>query len=95
MPIGSSHSNIWYNIYGCDEHYRGATALYLFSILFQSFNIIIYRGISATGHGIEVVCGLDATYKGFIFHLMYTFQLAGIKRFDAQIAVHIATQILT
>ena len=44
-------SNIWYNMEVCSEHYICATALLLLSVLSQPCNIIIYRGISAPGHG--------------------------------------------
>ena len=62
------------------------------SILSQSFNIIIERGISAPGHGREVVDGLNDTENSFIFHIMSNFQLSGRQRFDTQIAVYTATQ---
>ena len=90
--VGAGIVTIWYNIYGCAEHYICATALYLLSILSQSYNIIIDRGISAPGHVREVVDLLNATYKKFIFHLISTVQLPGIKRFDTQMEVQTATQ---
>ena len=49
---------IWGNKYGCAEHYRCATALYLFSMLPRDFSVIIYHYISVPGNGIEVVDGL-------------------------------------
>ena len=61
--LGSGHSNIWDNTEGCAENYRCSTALYLLSILSQSFNIIIDHGISVPGHKREVVDNLNATYK--------------------------------
>ena len=42
---------------------------------------IIYCGISAPGHGIEIVDGLNATDKRLIFHLMVTVQIPGSKSF--------------
>ena len=90
--LGDSCSTILENKYGCAEHYRCDTSLYLFSILFQSFNIIIYRGISAKGHGREVVDGLNDTDKMFIFCLMKTFQLPGSERFDTKLSAHKTTQ---
>ena len=42
---------MWENTYGCAEHYRRATALYLIPMLSQEFSVIIDRGISAPGHG--------------------------------------------
>ena len=61
-------------------------------ILLQSYNIIIYSGISAPGHVREVVDGINATHKKFIFHMMATVQFPCIKLFDAQMVVHTATQ---
>ena len=66
----------------CADHYRCATALYLLSILSQSFNKIIDRGISVPGHVREVVDDLNDTNKSFIFYLMDTVQLPGGKCFD-------------
>ena len=43
------------------DHYRCALALYLLSILSQSFNIIIDRGIIAPGHSREAVDDLNDT----------------------------------
>ena len=54
-------SIIWENIDSCSEYYRFATALYLLSILQQLFNKIVYHGISAQGHGRDVVDGINAT----------------------------------
>ena len=88
----SGHSTIWENTYSCADHYICDTSLYLLSILSQSFNIIINRGISAPGHVIEVVDGLNYTDKRFILHLISTFQLTDSKQFDTQMAVHTATQ---
>ena len=39
-------------------------------MLSKSFNITIDSGVSAQGHGKEVVHGLNATEKWFIFHSM-------------------------
>ena len=58
---------IWENIYGCAEHYRCATALYLMSMLSQAFSVIIDHGISASGNGRELVDGLNAIGKMFPF----------------------------
>ena len=57
---------IWENIYGYDEHYRCATALYLMSMLPNSFSIIIHCGISEPGHDREVVDSLNTIEKRFI-----------------------------
>ena len=47
--LTSTLSTIWENNYGCAENYICASALYVISILYQCFSIIIYRGISAPG----------------------------------------------
>ena len=45
----------------CAEQYRCLNALYLLSILAHAYNIIFGYGVGATGHGIEVVDGLNDT----------------------------------
>ena len=55
---------------GCAEQYRCASALYLLSVLSQSHSIIIDWGISAPGHGKEVVHGLNAIDKQYMYKLM-------------------------
>ena len=54
-----SLSTIWENTDGCDEQYRCASAMLLMSVISQTYSIIIDRGISAPGHGKEVVDGLN------------------------------------
>ena len=61
--LGAGHSTICENTDGFAEHYRCATALYLLSILSQSFDIFTDRRISAPGHGREIVDALDSTEK--------------------------------
>ena len=56
----STLSTIWENTDGCAEQYRCATTLYLMSVLSQRHPIIFDWGISAPGHGREVVDGLNA-----------------------------------
>ena len=51
------------NTDGCAEQYRYASALYLMSVMSQTYSIIIDRGISAPGHGNEVIDGLNAVDK--------------------------------
>ena len=53
--LTTSFSTIWENTDGCAEQNRCATALYLMSVMSQTYSIIIDRGISAPGHGKEVV----------------------------------------
>ena len=90
--LGSGVSTRQENVYVCAEHCRCATALFLLSILSKSCIININHGISAPGHGREVVVGMNTTEKRFIFHMMATVQLTGSKWFDTQIIVPTATQ---
>ena len=41
------------------------------SVMSQTYSIIIDRGISAPGHGKEVVDGLNAVDKRYIYQLMF------------------------
>ena len=47
------------------------------SVLPQSYSIIIDQGISATGHDKEVLDGIHAIEKRFMYQLMSTVQLPG------------------
>ena len=87
-----SLSKIWQNTDGFARQYRCASSIYLISVVSQCYSIIIDRGISAPGHGKEVVDGLNAVDKRYIYQLMYTFQLSGSNRFDSQIQMHTGTQ---
>ena len=49
--LKTSLSTIWENTDGCAEQYRCDSALYLMSVMSQTYPIIIDRGISAPGHG--------------------------------------------
>ena len=71
----STLSTIWENADGCAEQYRCVTALYLMSFLSQRNSIIFDRGISAPGHGKEVVYGINYIDKCYMFQLIYTVQL--------------------
>ena len=82
--ISAKLITIWGNTYGCAEHYRCDTALFLLSVLPQAFYVIIDCGVSAPGHIIEVVDGLKVTYKRFIFQLIYIVKLTGAKFYDTQ-----------
>ena len=64
--LTKSLSKIWENTDGCAEQYRCASALYLMSVMLQTYSIIIDRGISARGHGKEVVDGINAVDKRYI-----------------------------
>ena len=56
------------------------------------YSIIVDRGISATEHGKEVVDGLNAVDKRYIYQLMSKVQLTGSVRFDSQIKMHTGTE---
>ena len=58
------------------------------SVLSQSHSIIFDRGISASVNGKEVVDGLNAIDKRYMYQLMYTVQLPGSKIFEKKIIVH-------
>ena len=57
----------------------------------QTYSIIIDRDISAPRHGKEVVDGLNAADKRYIYQLMSKVQLPGSVRFDSQIKIHTNT----
>ena len=61
------------------------------SVLSQRHSIIIDRGISAPGHGKEVVDGINYIEKKYIYQLMSNVQLPGSKKFDSQIRMHYCT----
>ena len=68
----SALSKIWENTDGCAEQYICAIALYPMSVLSQHHSIIFYQGISAPGHGKEVVDGLNSIDKRYMYQLMST-----------------------
>ena len=90
--LTTSLSTIWENTDGCAKQYRCASALYLMSVMSQTYSIIIDRGISAPGHGKELVYGLNAVDKCYIYQLMSKVQLPGSVRFDSQIKIHTGTE---
>ena len=61
--------------------------------MLQCYSIIIYRGISAPGHGKEVVNGLNAVDKSYIYQLMSKVQLPVSIIFYSQIQMHTETKI--
>ena len=83
---------IWENTDGCDEQYICASAIYLLSVMSQCYSIIIDRGISAPGHVKEVVDGINAVDKRYIYQLMSTVQLPGSNIFDSHIKMHTGDQ---
>ena len=90
--LTASLSTIWENTDGCAEQYRCASALYLMSVMSQCYSIIIDRGISAPGHGKEVVDGLNDVDKSYIYQLMSKVQLPGSVIFDSRIKMHTGTE---
>ena len=62
------------------------------SVISQTYSLIIDRGISAPGHRKEVVDGLNAVDKRYIYHNMSKFQTTGSIIFDSQIKVHTGTE---
>ena len=78
----SELSTAWENNYGCAEQYRCATELYLMSVLSQHHSIIFDRGTSASGHGREVVDGLNAIDNIYMYQLVSTVQLKVSKTFE-------------
>ena len=61
-------------------------------VILQCYSVIINRGISATGHGKEVVDDHNDTDKQYIYKLMSNVQLKLSKTFDSQILMHYFTQ---
>ena len=51
----TSLATIYETTYGCAKQYRCASILYLMSVMSQCCSIIIVRGISAPGHGKELL----------------------------------------
>ena len=89
--MSNTLSTIWENTDGFDEHYRCATALYLMAMLSQAFSVILDCGISEPVHGIEVVDGLNAIGKRFLFRLILTVQFPGDQFYDTQMVMHTVT----
>ena len=58
----------------------------------QCYSIIIDRGISEPGNGKEVVDGLNAVYKRYIYQLMYTVQLPRSNLFDSHMQMNTGNQ---
>ena len=58
--LTTSLSTIWENTDGCAEQYICASALYLMSLISQTYSLIIDRRLIAPGNGKEVVDELNA-----------------------------------
>ena len=65
--LTTSLGTIWENTDGCAEQFRCAYAMYLMSVISQTYSLIIDQGISAPGNGKEVVDGLNAVDKRYIY----------------------------
>ena len=61
------------------------------SVVSQRHSIIIDWGISETGHGKDLVDGLNDIDKQYMYQLMSNFQLPGSRIFDSQIIMHSCT----
>ena len=77
---------------GWAEQKRCASALYLMSVMSQTYSVIIDRVISAPTHGKVVVDGLNAVDKRYIYQLMSKVQLPGSVRFDSKIKIHTGSE---
>ena len=62
------------------------------SVMSQCYSVIIDCGISAPGNGKEVVDGINAIDKRYIYQLMSNSQITGSKIFDSQILMHSCKQ---
>ena len=71
---------------------RCASALYLMSVMSQCYSVIIDWGISAPGHGKEVLDGPNAVDKRYIYKFMSNVKLPGSNRFYSQIQMHTGKQ---
>ena len=90
--LKTSLSKIWENTDSCAEQCRCTTALYLMSVMYQCYSIIIDGGISAPGNGKEVVNGLNYFDRRYIYQLMSTVQLPVSKIFDLKIQMYTGNQ---
>ena len=68
--------------------------MYLMSVMFQCYSIIIYWGISVPGYGKDLVDGLNDIVKRYIYiyQLMSTVQVPVSNIFYSQIQMHISNQ---
>ena len=62
------------------------------SVMSQCYSVIIYWGISEHGHGKEVVYGINAIDKSYIYKLMSNVQLPGSKLFYPHMQMQTITQ---
>ena len=62
------------------------------SFMSKFYSVVINCGISAPGHGKEVVNGLNAIDKRYIYQLISNVQLLGSKTFGSHILMHYSIQ---
>ena len=62
------------------------------SVISQTYSLIVDRGISEPGNGKEVVDGLNAVDKRYIYQLMSKVQLPESVIFYSQIKIHNVTE---
>ena len=87
----STLSTIRENTDDCAEQYICASAIYLMSVLSQRQSIIFYWGISAPGHGKEVVDDLNSIFKRYMYQLFSTVRLPGSKTYYSKIIMNSCT----
>ena len=63
-------------------------------MLSQAYYVIIDGGFSAPLHIIEVICGLNATEKRFVFQFMKTVKLPGSKGYDTKVVIYFLTSTM-
>ena len=84
--------SIWENTDGCVEQYRSASTLYLMSVMYQCYSIIIDLVIIAPCNGKELLDGINAVDKPYIHQLMFIVQFPGSNRFDSHMQIHTGKQ---
>ena len=62
------------------------------SVISQTYSIIIDQGISAPGHGKEVVYVLNDVDNCYIYQYMSRVKIPGSVKFDSQIKIHTGTE---
>ena len=75
----------------CAEQYRYETELYLLSMLYHAYKIVIDRGVGAYGHGKYVPYVLNTTGNNILTMLMTTVQLTDAAINKSQIVIHTTT----
>ena len=76
------------NTDGCVDQYICASKLYLMSVTFQYYSVIIDSGSIAPGYGKDMLYGLNDTDKCYIYQPMSNVKLPGSKVFDSYIIMN-------